>query len=366
MKTYKFKLKPTDKQILRMDSWIHTCRNIYNVALQERVESYKVNKTSVSKYDQYNQLPQIKKDFDWVADVHSDVLQESLDRLEKSYKTFFRGGGFPKFAKRGEYKSFTFKRSVKVEDNKLKLPKLGKMKYFKSREIDGNIKTTTIVKEDNGWFICIVVEYQVPHDSIEVDNQNPIGLDCGATRFLALSNNTFINSPEFSKPFERELKVLQRKLSRQKRGSKTREKTKLKIRKINLKIRSKRLDFLHKTTTNLVKDYSAIYMEDLNLQKMQSNGLSEVNKRMSDKSFYTFKVLLSYKAKERNVHLGLVNPAYTSQTCSSCKTIDKKSRLSQSEFVCTNCGEISNADLNASKNILREGISQSTKREPLG
>lgn len=365
VKTYKFKLKPTEKQILRMDSWIHTCRNIYNIALQERIEVYKAVKKSVSQYEQYNQLPQIKKEFLWVADVYSNVLEDSLDRLDRAYKTFFRGGGFPKFAKKREYKSFTFKRFVRVEDDRLHLPKLGRMKYFKSREVEGKVKTATIVKEDNGWFICIVAEYQVPHDSNEVDNQNPIGLDCGANRFLALSNNNFIDSPEFFKPFERELRILQRKLSRQKKDSKSREKTKLKIRRINLKIRNKRFDFLHKTTTNLVKDYSAIYMEDLNLVKMQGDGLSEVNKKMSDKSFGMFKILLSYKAKERNVYLGLVNPAYTSQTCSSCKTVDKKSRLSQSEFVCTNCGEISNADSNASKNILREGISESTQRKVL-
>lgn len=365
IKSCKFKLKPTKAQALRMDSWVNTCRTIYNISLEERIGSYSIAKKLVSKYDQYNQLPQLKKEFTWIADVHSDVLQDTLDRLEKSYKTFFRGGGFPKFAKKGQYSSFTFKRSVRIEDNKLVLPKLGKMKFFNSRDIIGTLKTATIIKEDNSWFICIALEYDVPHNSVEVDNQNPIGLDCGAIRFLALSNNTFIDSPEFSKPFERDITVLQRKLSRQKKGSKSREKTKDKLRKIHKKITNKRVDFLHKTTTQLVNTYSSIYIEDLKLQKMQQNSLSKVNKMMLDKSFYTFRTFLDYKSKENNVYLGFVNPAYTSQKCNGCESIDKNSRLTQSEFVCANCGLIDNADLNASKNILREGISQSTKRNTL-
>ncbi len=364
-RTYKYKLKLTKAQEQTCESWINTCRYIYNVALEERITSYKECKKSVSKFDQYNQLPQIKKDFPFVGEVYSDTLQEALDRLDKSYKNFFRGKGFPKFAKKGFYNSFTYKRYFKVNDKTIKLPKIGEVKYFNSRPIKGTPKISTIIKEDNNWFICITSEYETPFETIEIDNQNPIGIDCGATRFLALSNNTFIDSPKFYEPFDKELRILQRRLSRQVKGSNTREKTKKKIRKINKKISNQRLDFLHKVSTNLSNTYSSLYMEDLNLQKMQRNGFSKVNRNMSDKGFGNFKVLLSYKFKERGKHLGLVNPAYTSQTCNSCKTIDKKSRISQSNFVCTHCGEVSNADINASKNILREGISQNTERKAL-
>ena len=106
-------------------------------------------------------------------------------------------------------------------------------------------------------------------------------------------------------------------------------------------------------------------MEDLKLQKMQQSGFSNVNKMMSDKSFGNFKLLLSYKLKERGKHLGLVNPAYTSQTCNACGTVDKKSRISQAEFVCTSCGNIDLADINASKIICSKGITASTKRKTL-
>jgi putative transposase len=365
MKTYKFKLKLNKTQEKTCDSWVHTCRSLYNLALNERIMVYEMRKKSVSKFDQYNQLPELKKLYPWLAEVYSDTLQEVLDRLDKTYQNFFRGGGFPKFSKKGDYNSFTFKRNFKVNEKTIKLPKIGEVKYHNSRVIIGTPKTATLIKEDNGWFICITAEYETPFETIEIDNQNPIACDMGGVRFLALSNNTFIDSPEFKKPFEREIKTLQRKLSRQKKGSKSREKTKRKIRKINKKISNQRLDFIHKVSTNLSDTYSAIYLEDLKLQKMQQNGLSKVNDMMSDKSFGNFKLLLSYKLKERGKHLGLVNPAYTSQTCNACGAIDKKSRVSQSEYVCTSCGNVDNSDLNASKNILREGISQSTKRKTL-
>jgi len=365
IKTYKFKLKLTKKQEKTCESWLDSCRNLYNLALSERIMVYEMRKKSVSKFDQYNQLPELKKQFPWFAEVYSDTIQEVLDRLDKTYQNFFRGGGFPKFSKKGQYNSFTFKRSFKVNEKTIKLPKIGEVKYFNSRPMLGTPKTATIIKEDNNWFICITSEYETPFETIEIDNQNSIGCDMGGIRFLALSNNTFIDSPEFQKPYEKELRILQRKLSRQKKGSNSREKTKLKIRKIYKKIFNQRLDFLHKTSTLLSNQYSAIYIEDLKLQKMQENGFSNVNKMMTDKSFGNFKILLSYKLKERGKYLGLVNPAYTSQTCNSCGTIDKKSRVSQSEFVCTSCGLITNADLNASKNILWEGISQNTKRKTL-
>ena len=365
MKTYKYKLKPTKEQEATFESWVNTCRYLYNIALSERIMVYEMRKKSVSKFDQYNQLPLIKREFPFVGEVYSDTLGDALDRVDKSYKNFFNGSGFPKFAKKGFYNSFTFKRSFKVNENTIKLPKIGEVEYYNSRDIIGTPKTATIIKENNNWLICITAEYETQFETIEVDNQNPIGLDCGYVRFLALSNDTFIDSPEFLESKLKKLKLLQRKLSRQKKGSKSRDKTKEKIRKVYKKISNQRLDFLHKTSTTLSNTYSAIYMEDLNLQKMQKTGFTKVNRGMSDKGFGTLKSLLTYKLKERGKHLGLVNPAYTSQTCNSCGTVDKKSRVSQAEFVCTSCGLISNADENASKNILRKGITESTKRKAL-
>lgn len=366
MKTYKYKLKPTKEQKEIFESWVNTCRFLYNLALNERILVYELRQKSVSRFDQYNQLPELKKMHPWLAEVYSDTLGDVLDRVDRSYQNFFRGEGFPKYSKKGQYRSFTYKRNYTISNSTIKLPKIGEVEYYNSRAILGKPKTATITKEDNGWFICIAVEYETPYNSVEINNQNPVGIDCGVVRTFSLSDEDFIQSPGFYQPYERQIKNLQRKISRQRKGSKSREKTKLKLRKIYKKITNQRLDFLHKTTTYLSNKYSSVYIEDLNLQKMQQKGFKEVNKGMSDNSFFSFKQLLSYKLKERGKYLGLVNPAYTSQTCNSCGNIDSKSRVSQSEFVCTSCGVLSNADTNASKNILREGISQSTKVKPLG
>lgn len=363
IKTYKYKLKLTKTQEKICDSWLHTCRYLHNVALEERITAYRMQKKSISKYDQYNQLPQIKKDFPFIGEVYSDTLQEVLDRVDKAYKQFFKGAGFPKFAKKDCYNSFTFKRHFEIYGSHIKLPKIGKVKYFNSRSINGLPKTATIKKDSSGYFITITVETNVPE--ITIDNSNPVGVDVGIVKFATLSDGSTIESQLFLQPKLKQLKLLQRKLSRQQKGSKSREKTKQQIAKLYRKITNSRLDFLHKTSTNLANKYSVIYIEDLNLQKMTKTANSEITRKMSDSGFGALKERLKYKMKERGKHLGLVNPAYTSQTCNECGTVDKKSRISQSEFVCTSCGFLSNADLLASKNILREGISQSTKAQTL-
>lgn len=361
-KTYKYKLKLNKTQEKLVDSYINTCRYVFNVALEGRILAYQMRGKSVSRFDQYKELTEAKKEFPFIAEVYSDTLQETLDRVDKAYKNFFNGSGFPKFAKKGEYNSFTFKRCFEIYSEYIKLPKIGKVRYFNSRPIEGLPKIATIIKEPNGYFISIVCEIDVPE--ITIDNSNPISIDVGIAKFAALSNNSFIESPLFLEPNLRKLKLLQRKLSRQQKGSNSRNKTKQQISKLYRKITNSRLDFLHKESTKIVNEFSACYVEDLKLQKMTAAS-SGLNRQMRDSGFGIFKELLKYKFKERGKHLGLVNPAYTSQTCSECFSVDKKSRLSQSEFVCTSCGHIEHADLNASKIILRKGISESTKAQTL-
>lgn len=351
-KTYKYKLKLTKTQEKRCDSWIDICRYIYNVALEERITTYQKTKKSISKYEQYNQLPQIKKEFPWVADVYSHTLQETLGRVDLAYLNFFRGGGFPKFAKKSFFKSFTFKDNVKIiSKNEIHLPKMGKVKYINSREIKGTVKTATIIKERKGYFINIVFEHNQSESTFE---KQEVGIDVGISKFAFLSNGESIDNPLFFEKSIKKIRVLQRKLSRQKRGSNSRNKTIKKIQLLYLKISNQRRDFLHKESTKIANRFTNCYIEDLKLQSMNKIN-STLSRKMSDSGFGMFKIFLQYKFKERGNNLILVNPAYTSQTCSQCLSVDKKSRISQSEFVCTSCGHIENADENASKNILRVG-----------
>ena len=156
---------------------------------------YEMRKKSVSKFDQYNQLPGLKKQFPWFAEVYSDTIQEVLDRLDKAYQNFFKGSGFPKFSKKGEYNSFTFKRNITVESEFIKLPKIGKVKYFNSRDIIGTPKTATIIKENNDWFISITSEYETNVYEIVVDNSNAVGIYVGIAVWATLSYCTTIKNP---------------------------------------------------------------------------------------------------------------------------------------------------------------------------
>lgn len=360
-KTYKFKLKPTEAQKETFDSWINTCRYVYNVALEERITAYQMRKKSVSRFDQYNQLPLIKQQFPFVGEVYSDTLGDTLDRVDTSYKNFFSGSGFPKFAKKGFYNSFTFKRNFKINEKTIKLPKIGEVKYFNSRTVIGTPKTATIIKENNNWFICIDAEYESTNSNL---NNQEVGIDVGIAHFATLSNGEIIDSPLFLENSLKQLRVLNRKLARQKKDSNSRKKTIFKLQILQKKISNQRNDFLHKESTKIANMFTTCYIEDLKLQKMNTIN-STLTRRMNDSGFGIFKQFLQYKFKERGNEVILINPAYTSQTCSECKSVDKKSRLSQSEFVCTSCGHIDNADLNASKNIMREGISQKAKRKIL-
>jgi len=361
-KTYQFKLKPNKTQANIFHQWLGTCRYLYNSALEHRISYFKDTGEGVSKYDQYNELPQIKRELPFVAKVYSDVLQEVLDRIDKSYKLFFKGGGFPKFKNKYSYNSFTYKRNYKINENKVKLPKIGWVKFFNSRPIKGKPKTATLIFKNNSWFISIVCEQEI--QSKPIDDSQAVGIDVGIAKFAYLSDGSFIESPYFLEPNLGKLRLLQRKLSRQKKGSNSIEKTKRQISKLHNKIKNQRKDFLHKVSTNIEQFYSSCYVEDLKISNMTKLN-STLSRRMLDNGFYSFRLMLEYKFKHNSKHFLSVNPAYTSQMCSSCGAVDKKSRLSQSEYLCTNCGFVDNSDLNAAKNIRAKGISFGTKRKVL-
>jgi len=371
MLTYKRKLKLTKSQEQRICSWIGTCRVVYNMGLEIKIAAYKNKQINVSCYDLSKQLPSIK-DIDWVADVPSQSLQNSLDRLDLAYKAFFRtyksGGGFPKFKSKKEYKSILFKSAELKQNNKIKLPKIGELNFFKDKSpIIGKIKTAQIVKELTGFFICIVC------DGVSKNISNPnesqvIGLDMGVAHLAIDSNGNFIENPKHFKRYEDRLRIENRSLSRKKKGGNRCKKQVKKLSLLHHKIANIRKDFLHKESTEIAKKYHTVYLEDLNIKNMTKrakpkkdeegnfikNGQaakSGLNKSIIDCAWGTFRGMLEYKT-----NVFAVDPKYTSQTCNECETKNAKNRISRSEFVCQSCGHISHADVNAAKNILSKGI----------
>lgn len=353
MRTYKRKLILSKAQQERLSSWMGACRFVYNAGLEIKIAAYRNKQIYVSKYDLMKQLPMIK-DVDWIKDVPAHTLQAVIDRLENSYKSFFRGYGFPKFISKKGYKCIPFK-EVKIHEQSLILPKIGKLRLFKDAPLVGVPKTAQIIKEPTGFFVCI----QCENAQKKVDSENQaIGLDVGISHFCIDSNGNFIANPRHFKKYERQLRIENRSLARKKKGSNRWKKQAKKLAVLHHKIGNVRKDFLHKESTRIAKSYATVYLEDLNIKNMSKN--KSLSKHILDCGWGMFRMMLEYKT-----NVIRINPKHTSQTCFECGTVDSKSRISQSEFCCTSCGHISNADVNAAQNILRKGIAIGRQREAL-
>jgi putative transposase len=272
VKTYRFKLKPTRAQEQIFAEWLGSCRFVYNLCLEYRQLMYKQWQKSVSKNELQKQVKELVSEVEWLKSFHSQALEDVTDRLEKTYDRFFKshrnGGGadFPKFAKRLQYRSFSFKQGVqrRAHDSerigKVYLPKIGDVAYIKSREFVGNIKRTSIIKEADGWYIAFSVEIaQEPLPRAA----NHVGIDVGLESFATLSTGEKIAPPQALRRCEHRLKLLQRAVSRKSRGSNNRKKAVERLAKEHLKIKRIRQDFLQKLSTRLIRENQAITVEEL-------------------------------------------------------------------------------------------------------
>jgi putative transposase len=351
-RTYKRKLDLTKSQEQRLCNWIGTCRLVYNIALQVKIASYDAIGKSPTNYELQKQITDLRKSYDWIDDVPCNTLANVMDRLDKSYKSFFKGAGFPKFAKKKFYNSLSFRQGTKVDTSKLFISKIGWLKMFADSPIVGDIKLTTIVNECNGFYACITCELP----DIVITNTRSIGIDMGITNFAITSNDQFISNPRHFKKHERQLRRENRSLSRKVKFSNSWRKQVKRLSLLHNKIANVRKDFLHKQSTQIANEYATVYMEDLNIKGMSKNR--KLSKHILDAGWGMFRIMLEYKT-----NVTAINPAYTSQTCNACGEKDKVSRISQSEFVCTSCGHIAHADINAAKNIKRIGEALVRQRE---
>ena len=372
-KTYKFKLKPTAVQEKYFSDCISHCRYLYNVAKEAKEWAYNSYGLSYSYYDLANELPILKNQEPWLKEVPSQTLQDVLTRLDLAFQSFFKGGGYPSWAKKHKYNSITFK-SVKQDTyNRVILPKIGSVKYFTSQEIKGKMCIATVMKEVDGYYICIVAKQELVTISKPISESQVIGIDMGITYFAVTSDGEFIANPRFLKMELNRLRLEQRSLARKVRFSNNWYKQKEVVKKLFLKIKRKRLDFLHKLSTRLVKENDTIIVENLQLKNMTKSAKgtaknhgsmvkqkSGLNRSMLDLGVGMFFGQLEYKAKWNGNNFLKVNPAYTSQDCLRCGHRSRNNRKSQSKFECESCGHTANADLNASQVIKRRGLEKSS------
>jgi putative transposase len=381
-RTYKYRIYPTQSQISNLENQFSMCRYLYNWCLQERILAYQERKESIFRNQQQRNLPKLKKEKPWYKSVYSQVLQDVLGRLDKGMKDFFRRvknnetPGFPNFKKRGEWNSITYPQyNKRPKQNQLDIPKVGLLKIVYHRQIplDSKIKTLTIKKENNKWFVCFSVELQeTPKTEHKLDRSKAVGIDLGLIDFLYASDGFHIEAPRFFRRYQEKLARLQRKRSKTEKYSKKWYKLLYAIQKVYFKIRCQRSDFLHKLANNLLEKYDIICHEHLMIKNMSRrpkpkqdedgkylpNGASAksgLNKSINDAGWYQFLCILKYKAEYLGKLVIGVAPHYTSQVCPSCGNLVKKS-LSVRTHVCPDCGLIENRDLVASKNILSLGM----------
>ena len=362
-KTFQYKVRLSKSTEANCIDQLEKCRTLYNLALEQRIMIYNQSKKSLSYYDQQYQLPSLRKDFPEFKQINAQCLCDVILRLDRAFQKFFRRKmqptkvGFPRFKSFGRYDSFTLKQSgYKLEGRYLYLSKIGKIKLFFSRPIEGKIKEVTIKRTPtNKWFVSFSCD-GVSVRQFPITNKE-IGIDVGIKSFIADSDNHIIDNPKYLKNSLKKLRVKQRILSRRKKGSSNRKEARLQVAKVHEKISDQRKDFLHKTANYYIQNYKKIYIEDLQVNNMIRNR--HFARSIQDSSWYKFFQLLSYKAEEAGREVIKVNPRNTSQRCSQCGEIVRKS-LAERTHNCPYCGLVLDRDYNASINIKMLGQSYRT------
>jgi putative transposase len=334
------------------------CRWLYNELLEQRKLSYEELHLSLSKYQQLMFLPLLKTERPSLDQVHSQVLQNVVDRLDKAFQAFFQRSkeeetpGFPRFRGVHRYNSFCYPQSgFSLIGKELKLSKLGHFRIKMHRPVEGEIKTCTLRKNASGnWDVSFSCEVNVEPLAPQ---QEAVGIDVGLEHFATLSNGQEIANPRFFKRGEKALAKAQRKLALMNKGTPKRRKQGKVIAKIHERIGNQRKDFCHKESKKIIDQYQYICVEDLDIKKMVEK--SRFAKSITDASWNQFRQFLTYKAVEAGRKLGVVNPAYTTQDCYQCGYRQEK-KLSERTHCCSQCGYKVTRDLNAAQNILALGM----------
>jgi putative transposase len=361
MKAYIFRIYPSKNQEVKLNRTLSTCRHLYNDALEERKQQAELNRLKrdfqvfpwgkpewISYENQQNKLPGNKTKEQ--KEVHSQVLQNALKRLDKSFQNFFNGYGYPRFKGRDRYNTFTYTQSgFDINSMELSLSKIGSIRIFQHREIEGKIKTCTIKKDVDQWYAIFTVDIDKKIEKVPIKTKT--GVDVGLESLLTLSNGEKIEPQKFYRKSEESLAWEQRKLSRKKKGSTNRKKQVIKVAKVHRKIRNQRKDSNHKISKGLIKTFDYVVFEDLQIMNMVQN--EHLAKSILDAGWGQIIRFTAYKAEYAGKTIELVDPHYTSQTCLCGHKVPKK--LSVRVHKCPQCGLILNRDHISAILIERKG-----------
>ncbi len=376
MRTYRFRIYPSDAQITILNSTLELCRELYNSFLEQRILAHRMGKSINYNYQQ-NQIPELKNAFKEYGSIHSQVLQDIARRVDRAYDNFFRRirekkngknmkAGFPRFKPSNRYNSITYTQSGFriMENGHVFLSRIGKIRMFMHRPVTGEIKTLSVKRDSAGdWFVTFTVRTDMKPDendsgrtmrNHQSEPVNPVGIDLGLKALFTTSDGKQTEPPEFLRKSEKKLRKAQRNLSGKKTGSGKRKKAKRRVAKIHRKIERQRDDFSHKLSNTLVKEHDLIVFEDLNIRGMIRNH--HLAKSISDAGWNRIVRYTMYRAESAGTSVVLIDPEYTSRECSRCGNMKRDLDLPDRIYHCDVCGLTMDRDLNAAINIRRKGV----------
>jgi putative transposase len=358
VKTYKYRLYPSKAQELLLEQTLETCRRWYNTCLAERKEAYETKKRTVGKFAQLRKVKELKQSNLYAANIHSHILQVVVQDLDKAFQSFFRRirsgetPGYPRFKGRDRFDSFGLKEygnGFKLDGRRLKLSGMGRFRVRWHRPMEGTIKTVRICRQAGKWYTCFACD--VNEQPLQPTGAS-VGIDVGVHHLLATSDQEVVDNPRWYRSAQSKLRILQRRVSRRKIGGANRRKAVLALQCQHEYISNSRKDFLNKLAHSLIVRYDQIALEGLHIPGMVRNH--HLSKSILDAGWGYLKQRLVDKAAEAGRQIILVNPAYTSKTCSSCGELFPDLSLADRWIECS-CGLSMDRDVNAAMNILRVG-----------